>query len=257
MKIARAFVLHLYLLIEFFVSATILKLWYRDPIIQRHKLVSNTSRTAKKFLKAFNIDLSVFGREELENLKQQNHLIVANHVSYTDIIILSSIYPLVYITSVEMGENPFLGDITRLGGCLYTNRKKHTSLPAEIANFSQALINGFNVVLFPEGTSTDGSTIKEFRKSLFQIAILAKAPILPICIKYTHLDGMPIADKDRDTVCWYGDMTFVPHFNKLLGRSIKAEVHIMPAMPFSETNSRQAISDKLHSDLLSCYHSDR
>ncbi|MDZ4121096.1 MAG: 1-acyl-sn-glycerol-3-phosphate acyltransferase, partial [Candidatus Cloacimonadaceae bacterium] len=115
---------HLWLLVDFFGSAYFRKMLPAQPDKRRLRLVANTSRIAKLFLKAFGIELEVFGAERLGVLKENNHLIVANHVSYTDIIVLSSIFPFVYITSVEMGENPFLGDITRLGGCLYTNRKK-------------------------------------------------------------------------------------------------------------------------------------
>lgn len=248
-----AFFWHLYLLIDFFISASVIQMLYKDPDRQRQQLVKNTTRISQGFLKAFGIDLQVFHPQRLDVLKKTNHLIIANHVSYTDIIVLSSLHPLVYITSVEMGENPFLGDITRLGGCLFTNRKKHTSLPQEIENFAETLKHGFNVVLFPEGTSTNGERIKEFRKSLFQIAIHAKVPVLPICIKYTHLDGKPIDSTNRDLVCWYGDMTFAPHFKKLLGRKIKAEVHILEPTPWVDTNTRGELCDKTHQQLSECF----
>lgn len=244
---------HLYLVTEFFLIATVIKLFYRDPDRRRRMLSKNTSRTARHFLKAFGITLHVHNPERLRILQEHNHLIIANHVSYTDIIVLSSIHPFVYITSVEMGENPFLGDITRLGGCLYTNRKKYTSLPQEIDNFASSLQHGFNVVLFPEGTSTNGETVREFRKSLFQIAVKAKSPVLPICIRYTHIDGNPIDDTSRDTVCWYGDMTFVPHFMKLLGRKIRAEVHVLEPSPWDESNTRQVLCDRVYDQILNCY----
>ncbi len=255
MRRVYAFLYHLYLLIDFFLSASWIRLLYRDPIKQRQALVNNTARTARGFIKAFQIKLQIVNPQGLDALRSQNHLIIANHVSYTDIIILSSIFPFVYITSVEMSENPFLGDITRLGGCLFTNRKKFNSLPQEIENFASALKQGFNVVLFPEGTSTNGETIKDFRKSLFQVAIHAKVPVLPICIKYTHIDDKPIEDSTRDLICWYGDMTFAPHFSKLLGRKIRAEVHVLEPIPWQDSNNRGMLSDVSRERLLDCFHS--
>ncbi len=254
MRKGIAFFHHLYLIVNFFVSAALIRLFVKASDRQRQLLINNTTRISRQFLKAFRIELQVFDRERLEILRRHNHLIVSNHVSYTDIIVLSSLFPFVYITSVEMSENPFLGDITRLGGCLYTNRKKHTSLPREIENFADSLKRGFNVVLFPEGTSTNGQTIKEFRKSLFQVAVQAQAPILPICIKYTHIDDKPIDDSNRDLICWYGDMTFAPHFNKLLGRKITAEVHVLEATPWQDDNNRGLLCDKSRQQLLDCYH---
>jgi len=254
-KISFAFVHHLYLLILFFIKAFLIKISTPNEDRRRYKLVLNTSFIARGFIKAFGISLKVNNPERLHVLQERNHLIIANHVSYLDIIVLSSIYPLVYITSVEMGENPFLGDITKLGGCLFTNRKKVTTLPKEIENFADALKRGFNVVLFPEGTSTNGETIREFRKSLFQIAVHAKVPVLPICIRYTAIDGKRIDASTRDLVCWYGDMSFAPHFSKLLGRTISAEVNVLEPISWSDTNTRQQLSDETYRALFTCFHS--
>jgi 1-acyl-sn-glycerol-3-phosphate acyltransferase len=206
-------------------------------------------------LKSFGITVKVNNPQNLKCLEAENHLIVANHVSYTDILVLASIYPFVFITSVEMSEAPLLGDITRNGGSLFTDRKRYTSLPQEIQNFADALGKGFNIMLFPEGTSTNGETIKEFRKSLFQTSIIAQKPVLPICVRYTTLDGKPFQTQEqRDIVCWYGDMTFVPHFFKLLGHRIEVEANILDPITFDPTVNRQQLCDKVQDLLLSSFH---
>jgi 1-acyl-sn-glycerol-3-phosphate acyltransferase len=248
---------HLLLVADFFVYAFVIKLIYRDPIIQRHKLVKNTNRISRKFLKAFRIELSVNNPERLIALQDQPYLLVSNHVSYTDIILLASIENLVFITSVEMGANPFLGAITRYGGCLYTNRKKPVSLPGEIKKFITTIQEGFKVVLYPEGTSTSGETVKEFRKSLFEVPVRAQCPILPVCIRYTHLDGKQITGANRDYVCWYGDMTFVSHFMKLLGRKIRAEIEILDPLPVPGTKTRTELSEAVYAQIYASYHKSR
>lgn len=250
----RCFLLHFYLLIQFFIIAFAIKLFSPNPITRRRRMIRNIYHTARQYKKAFQIELDIAHPERIASLDVTNFLVVANHVSYLDIIILSSLHPMVFVTSTEMAANPILGDITRLGGCLFTDRKKHTSLPQEIENFSQALKNGFNVCLFPEGTSTNGNSIREFRKSLFQMAVLAKVPVQPVCIRYTGLDGAPISPDNRDLLYWYGDMTFAPHFMKLLGRKIKAEVHFLDPIPWQEGNNRQAISDNAYSQIYNCFH---
>lgn len=245
----------LFWLTSFFNRAWLIKFTTPDPVLRRKRFARNTSYIGGKLLKPFGLHVTVTNPDKLPLLHSQNHLIVANHVSYTDILVLSSLHPFVFITSQEMAANPILGDITRLGGSLYTDRKKHTSLPQEIQNFATALSQGFDVVLFPEGTSTDGRTIRDFRKSLFQTSLIAQKPILPICIRYRSIDGAPLDDSNRDLVCWYGDMTFLPHYNRLIHHQIQVEVTILDEIPYSPRQTRGELSDSIHAQLSQVYHS--
>jgi len=229
----------------------------RDPIKRRHRNIRFTSTMCRVFLKTLFLDITVEGAHKLKELKKQSYLMVANHSSYTDIILLSALENLVFITSVEMGNNPVLGGITRLGGSLYTDRKKPVSLLGEIERFSATIRDGFKVVLFPEGTSTNGETIKEFRASLFQVAIGAQCQVLPVCISYQSVDGQPFGDANRDTVCWYGDMDFVPHFIGLLRHRITARISILDPIPYDPNISRAELSQKTRGLLLKTYHRDR
>ncbi|PKN72846.1 MAG: 1-acyl-sn-glycerol-3-phosphate acyltransferase [Candidatus Cloacimonetes bacterium HGW-Cloacimonetes-3] len=239
---------------DFFLSANLIRLFSRNPVTLRHRLAKNTTRIGRRFLKAFNIKISMKHPERLAELADKNYLAVANHVSYTDIIILASLENFVFITSVEMGKNVFLGSITRLGGCLFTDRKKFVSLPDEIEKFANTIKAGFKVMLFPEGTSTNGETVKEFRKSLFKVALLADCPVLPICIRYKALDGKPIDEFNRDLVYWYGDMTFAPHFMKLLGHSLSAEIDFLDPIYELEGKTRQTLSNDVYTQICDCYH---
>jgi len=246
---------HLGLMLEYMTRAKLITWHTSDPVLRRRRQIKNTRRSALKFLRAFQIQVSVRGKENLAALHGQNYLLIANHVSYTDILVLSSVTELVFITSVEMGANFFLGDITRFGGSLFTDRKKPVSLPHEIKRFARTIAQGFNVVLFPEGTSTNGETVREFRSSLFQVAYEASCPVLPVCVKYHRLDGKPITSDNRDTVCWYGDMDFLPHFWKLLGHRIQVVVSILKPLPHDPKLRRVELSELVHRQLLACYHS--
>lgn len=253
MKIIHLF-WHLYLVCEYFLRAWIIGLLHRDPILKRHILARNVSHSARKFQKALGIKLNIFGLEKLLELRNKPYLLVANHSSYTDILILSALEEFVYITSVEMGNNPFLGAITRLGGCLYTDRKNPLSLKEEISKFSDTIAAGFKVVLFPEGTSTNGKDIKDFRRSLFQIALNENCPILPVCIKYTKLDGNELNDSTRDIIAWYGDMAFAAHFMKLINHRIEVEIHFLDITYQPNTKSRSELSDFVYMQMCSCFH---
>jgi 1-acyl-sn-glycerol-3-phosphate acyltransferase len=109
-------------------------------------------------------------------------------------------------------------------------------------------------MLFPEGTSTNGDTVKEFRTSLFETAVLAKCPILPICIKYKTIDGKEISPENRDLLYWYGDMEFAPHFMKLLGRRIEVEIDVLECLLYSEDKTRQQFSESVYGQICTCFH---
>lgn len=248
---------HLYLVCLFFVRATVICLLNHNKVERRKKLVHNTSYIGKLFMRALRIDAKVLNPGVLKQMQDKNYLAVANHVSYTDIIILASLEDFVFITSVEMGNNPFLGSITRKGGCLYTDRKKFVSLPKEIEKFAETIKAGFKVMLFPEGTSTNGETVKEFRKSLFQVPFLAQCPVLPICIRYKTLDGKAIDEHNRDLLYWYGDMDFAPHFMKLIGRRIGVEIEVLDPIYSLEGKTRQTLSNDVYTQISSSFHQTR
>ena len=243
-----------YWLLSFFIRGWLMQVFIRDKIKRRHRQSRLTTITARHMLKSFHIKVNLRNPERLQLLDKVNGLIVSNHVSYLDIIVLASCYPMVFITSLEMAANPILGDITRLGGSLFTNRKKRTTLPAEIANFTTALKEGFNVVLFAEGTSTNGASVYPFKKSLFQAAVNAEVDILPCCVRYAKLDGIPITSQpQRDIICWYATTTFLPHFWKLLKHDVEAEVSLLEPIHHDPKLNRQQLSELTHESILSAF----
>lgn len=97
----------------------------------------------------------------------RNCLIVSNHLSYIDILIFSSLFKSLFVTSVEMKNTPFLGFVTRLGGCLYVERRSRANLKNEILELTNALLQGFNIGIFPEATSTNGEMVLPFKSPLY------------------------------------------------------------------------------------------
>jgi len=234
---------NIWLTLRFLTLGKLAYLFIKDPIKLRKRCNRFTTDSARRYLKSLKITVELENPQALKLLEDKNYLVIANHVSYADIIVLSSLREFVFITSEEMGNTPFLGAITRYGGSLYTDRKKFVSLPKEIERFSQTARDGFRIVLFPEGTSTDGSKIKEFRSSLFEIARQAELDILPICINYLKIDNQPRSEANRDLICWYGDMDFLPHFTKLLGHSITARVSILEPIAGGTRVKRQDLAN--------------
>lgn len=209
----------------FFTSMFLLMLNLFSMERARPELIANISRHAKLILKFFNIKV-----KKLSYMKEldDNYLLVSNHLSYLDIFVIASEFPACFVTSFEMKETPFLGQLCSVGGCLFVERRSKKGISNEVKNLTRALNKNMNVVIFPEATSTNGEQLLKFRRPLFQAAVDANKPILPICLNYKKVDKQNLNLKNRDLVFWYGDQTFFPHFMNLLKvNDIEIELSIL------------------------------
>lgn len=174
-------------------------------------------KRARLISKYSHLGLKVLGVE----IKSQGHALnggalhVGNHLSYLDVLVLASQMPTAFVTSQEIRSTPGLGFLCELGGCLFVERRSRAQLTAEVGEITEALKNGLNVTVFPEATSTNGESVLRFRRPLFQAAIFSGRPVQTFCLNYETLDGERISSQNRDAVCWYGDMDFLPHLWKL------------------------------------------
>ncbi len=158
--------------------------------------------------------------------------IVSNHMSYIDPLVLFNALSAVFVTSVEVRENKTLGPLCRLSECYFVERRSKFNIKQEIADIGAYLQLGCNVVLFPEGTSTNGERILRFKTAFFQVAVNEKATILPVCLQYLQIDGEDITPANRDALYWYGNMGFFKHLTLILSlRKVRARITILPELP--------------------------
>jgi 1-acyl-sn-glycerol-3-phosphate acyltransferase len=143
----------------------------------------------------------------------ENGLIVSNHLSYLDILVISSASPAVFISKTEVRRWPVFGLLARMAGTVFVDRDRRTAVSDHLGSVASALEAELPVVLFPEGTSSDGSTVLPFRSSLLQAAIISHTAITPAAISY-DLQGGRVADE----ICYWRDMIFAHHFWNLLGK---------------------------------------
>lgn len=138
-------------------------------------------------------------------------LIAANHLSYLDIVIVSAALPAAFVAKQEIGDWLFFGPLSKMGGAIFVDRSSRASAWETVGEMTQRLGEGVPVVLFPEGTSTDGSEVIRFHSTLFDPAVEAKIPVVPAAIFYE----MTGAGMERD-LCWFGDESFLPHLLRVL-----------------------------------------
>jgi 1-acyl-sn-glycerol-3-phosphate acyltransferase len=149
-------------------------------------------------------------------------LLVSNHVSYLDILVLAQHQPMVFVSKAEVRNWPVLGWITSMGGTLYLNRGSRIAAARMAKDLGEVLSRGVPVAFFPEGTSSSGEQVLEFHSSLFSHAAESQVRVVPAGIRY-HVHEGSVANE----VAYWGDMTFLPHFLNLLGkRRIEAQLSV-------------------------------
>lgn len=139
--------------------------------------------------------------------------LVANHLSYVDIIVLAARLDCTFIARSDVAHWPIIGLLCRSMGTIFIDRASRSDIPRVIALMEEAIGRGQGVVLFPEGTSSEGAKVLKFNSSLLEPAARAGYPVSYASLSYRTPPGCVPA---RLSVCWWGDMTFTRHLLDLL-----------------------------------------
>jgi len=178
-------------------------------------------------------------RLECRGARPTRGLICSNHLGYLDILAYAAAAPCVFISRSDVSRWPVFGWCARWGGTLFIDRQSRTSADQVARQIEQALAAGVPILLFPEGTSTDGSSVLRFHPSLLQPAVDRAETIQAAAIAWRVRGG-----EERD-ICWYGDASFVPHLLRTMGRAgIAAEIEFYPDP--GVYNERKAAALDLH-----------
>lgn len=159
-------------------------------------------------------------------------LIAANHVSWLDIVILSSIAPVSFVAKKEVAKWPFFGSLARLQRTVFVDRDRRHATGGGRDEMRERLKAGDILVLFAEGTSGDGRSVLPFKSSFFGAAELPGVLVQPVSLAYRSHRNLPMNRRLLPSYAWYGDMDLVPH---LLGalRSGPIEVTVVCHPPLS------------------------
>jgi 1-acyl-sn-glycerol-3-phosphate acyltransferase len=140
-------------------------------------------------------------------------VLVSNHQSYVDIILIGSQIGCVFISKAEVEDWPLIGRLVRSVGTLFIDRDAKRALPEVVRRMEDVLKNGRGVVFFPEGTTSRGDGVAAFRPSLLEPAVRTRRPVHYASLSYRTRKGCPSA---ADSICWWGDMKFTPHILQIL-----------------------------------------
>ena len=200
----------------FALGCCVLAYWWirvrgRITLEQRAMWLHGASR---RVLRALGIESRVCGPAPARGL------VVSNHLSYLDIALISAAMPCFFVSKTEVGRWPYFGRAARTGGTIFIDRSSRASTAAVVEQIAERLGLPIPVLVFPEGTSSDGSQVLRFHPSLFEPAIVAGGPVTAAAVRYLLDDG----GKESE-LCWFGDTLFLSHLWRVLGTAgFSAEV---------------------------------
>jgi len=235
----------------FFGLVALVHLWVSIlGLPNRWKIISRLARSFTLLLRLIlKIKVTVQGEEG--QLERGGFVIIANHMSYVDGMVLGSIFPIVFVSKREVKRWPIVGQWNTLCGTIFINRQHKEQVGSLVAEMKRKLQQEANLLLFPEGTSTNGEKMLPFQTVPLAAPLRNRSIIVPVTLTYRSIEERPVTAANRDLVYWYGDMDFVTHFWRLLGLgSVEALVTIQPRIECFRYKDNSAGRKKLAED---CY----
>lgn len=167
----------------------------------------------------------------------------SNHSSWLDIPVLGGRIDACFVAKDSIERWPGVSLVAKLGRTVFVSRKR-TSSGRERDDMASRLVAGDDLMLFPEGTSSDGSRVLPFRSSFFALAEGEDPPLIqPVSVVYDRLSGLPAKRSTRPVFAWYGDMDLASHFWKLAQcRGMRATILIHPALDPKDFRNRKALA---------------
>jgi lyso-ornithine lipid O-acyltransferase len=160
-----------------------------------------------------------------EPVRDRVVLFVSNHCSWADILTIGAVARIAFVSKIEIAKWPLVGTAARLQRTVFVDRSRRAQTGDSISEMVDRLASGVSVVLFAEGTSSDGNRVLPFRSALIgavrEAAARAEGGVLiqPMSICYTTINGIPMGRQHRPLIAWYGDTDFMPHIKAFLPRA--------------------------------------
>jgi len=178
-------------------------------------------------------------------------LLLSNHASWLDIIVLSAIAPVVFVAKSEVANWPLFGWLAKLQRTIFVERERRHKTGDTARAMGDRLGGGDVVVLFPEGTSSDGIRILPFRSALIGAVHHTigdrthhdRVTVQPVSIAYTRFGGIPVGRALRDKVAWYGETELLPHLQGVFASgAVDVTVSWGEAVSYGMTADRKQIA---------------
>ena len=177
-------------------------------------------------------------------------LLASNHVSWKDILVLGAVADVVYVAKAEVRSWPVFGMLARLQATIFVEREQRQKAGDQVDEIARRLAGGEIVVLFPEGTTSDGNRLMEIKTSLFGAAASAvpHAPegvvhVQPVSVAYTGVHGMAMGRFHRPLAAWPGDIELLPHLLAVAREgAVDVDVDFGERLDYTQASNRKQVS---------------
>jgi len=210
-----------------------LKISYqRDRWLAVQGMIGQIQKWARGLLRILNIRLIVHP----EGVGYQGGLLVSNHMGYLDIVVHAAFSGMRFCPKSDVRSWPVMGWYVELTHPIWIDRRSRLKSKEALQEFCSTLEHGVPLIVYPEGTSTDGKQVLPFKTSSFEVASTGGFAIQPIVTIYRVPEG-------ADSPCWYTDIGMVPHLWKLLGIPwIQCDIYVLPQIA-AEGRTRKELAD--------------
>jgi len=158
------------------------------------------------------INLKITGNKHL--LKEHGNFIIANHIGYIDGMVLGSIVPGSFVAKSEILEMSVINMVVKVCETIFVDSRKKIAIIRYNREMAKRLNDKINILIFPEGHSTDGSKVLPFYSAYFDVPLKTHNPIVPLSIEFEKIDGVPI--KNCESLYFNETMSFFPHLLNIL-----------------------------------------
>ncbi len=179
-------------------------------------------------------------------------LFVSNHVSWLDIVVIGSVMPVAFVAKSDVRKWPLVGITAVMQRTVFVDRTRRHQAADAVAQILDRLKRGTPVVLFAEGTSSDGNRVLPFRSALLGAVEMAAShlpeplAIQPLAIAYMAQHGIALGRQQRPLAAWYGDLEFVPHIMTVVERTaLDAVVSYAAPLTADGSTSRKELTGRL------------
>lgn len=202
--------------------------------------------------------LRVRVRPRGEMARERPLLLVPNHISWVDIVVLGSTEFTAFLAKKEVAGWPLLGPLAKVQGALFVDRRRRRQIPAVNKQMAARMQAGDPVILFAEATTGDGTHLLKFHTPHFEACRdlmkafpeVATVYVQPIVIDYNRRDGLALGRAGRANIAWYGDTGFTPHlWSMLKSGPTECLVDYLPPRPMALADHRKAMAAMIQSDI--------
>ena len=181
-----------------------------------------------------------------------NSMMVSNHISWMDTVVMLRLHFVRYIGKIEMLNWPILKNVIKAGGTIFINRKNKKNLLSVNQEVAKLLQNGATIGLFPEGKTSFGTTVLPFKAPILEAARMANSKIYPIVLSYRKNDNELAQEVSFANVGW---LTTV--MNTLRLRNLIINVTVLPPVMALDFSDRESLSEYLHQEISKSYQSQQ